>query len=284
VKDLVIVQADGTFVHERGAEKMEAKAGMVYSRKARVSKGRVLITDKRTYAGVEEGAAFAEKLVLLAAQQGAFRAKQLWFVSDGALDLRRLRRQHFPTAVYFLDLWHLEHRIRDALGLEGEGQVGALGVRAIQGDVDGLIAELTEHWAASAEDEERHRLLGDLIPYVDANREGIENYRRRGPQGSVAIEKTIDIAVGRRLKAKGTSWYRPGAHRLRSLRTLKSGQDLEPVLAGPPLPHLPDHRLGCLMPEMRMHTLPGEAVDARAPCRLSLLGRGRHARRETPRR
>jgi hypothetical protein len=36
-----------------------------------------------------------------------------------------------------------------------------------------------------------------------------------------AIEKTIDIAVGRRLKAKGTSWYRPGAHRLLSLRTLK---------------------------------------------------------------
>jgi hypothetical protein len=220
-KDLVIVQADGTYVSNRAGSQMEAKAGIVYSRKALVSKGRVLITDKRSYAGVEEGAAFGEKLVLLAAQQGAFKAKRLWFVSDGALDLRRLRRLHFPTATYFLDLWHLEHRIHEALRAEGQDRVGGLLTHAVRGDVDGLIGELTELWAGSADDEEQHRLLGELIPYVDANREGIENYARHGPQGSGAIEKTIDVAVGRRLKAKGTSWYRPGAHRLLSLRTLK---------------------------------------------------------------
>jgi hypothetical protein len=222
VKDLVIVQADGTYVHDRATgEGMEAKAGIVYSRKAWVSRGRVLITDKRTYAGVEEAAAFGEKLVLLAAQQGAFKAKRLWFVSDGALDLRRLRRQHFPTAIYFLDLWHLEHRIQEALGLEQADRVGGLLTQAVQGDVDGLIAELTELWASSGDDAERHRLLGELITYVDANREGIHNYVRYGAQGSGAIEKTMDVAVGRRLKAKGTSWFRPGAHRLLSLRILK---------------------------------------------------------------
>ncbi|MGA2282881.1 MAG: hypothetical protein ABSH07_04245 [Candidatus Dormibacteria bacterium] len=32
---------------------------------------------------------------------------------------------------------------------------------------------------------------------------------------------STDIAVGHRLKAKDTSWFRPGAHRLLSLRTLK---------------------------------------------------------------
>ena len=36
-----------------------------------------------------------------------------------------------------------------------------------------------------------------------------------------AIEKVMDVSVGRRLKAKGTSWYRNGAHRLVALRTLK---------------------------------------------------------------
>ena len=84
-----------------------------------------------------------------------------------------------------------------------------------------LIADLTELWATSGDDAERHRLLGELITYVDANREGIENYVRYGAQGSGAIEKTMDVAVGRRLKAKGTSWFRPGAHRLLSLRILK---------------------------------------------------------------
>jgi hypothetical protein len=221
VKDLVIVQADGTFISDRGSGKMEAKAGIVYSRKARVSRGRMLITDKRTYAGVEEGAAFGEKLVLLAAQQGAFKAKRLWFVSDGALDLRRLGRRHFPTAIYFLDLWHLEHRIQEALGVEQADRIGGLLTQAVQGDVDGLITELTELWASSGDEMERHRLLGELITYVDANREGIHNYVRYGAQGSGAIEKTMDVAVGRRLKAKGTSWFRPGAHRLLSLRILK---------------------------------------------------------------
>jgi len=116
----------------------------VYSRKARVSRGRVLITDKRTYAGVAEGSAFGEKLVLLAAQHGAFKAKRLWFVSDGALDLRRLRRQHFPRATYFLDPWHLQRRISDALGFEDADQVGGLLTVAVQGNVDGLIAALAE--------------------------------------------------------------------------------------------------------------------------------------------
>ena len=225
VKDLVVVQADGTFLHNRATgEKMEAKAGIVYSRKARVSRGRVLITDKRTYAGVEEGAAFGEKLVLLAAQHGAFKAKRLWFVSDGAIDLRRLRRQHFPTAVYFLDLWHLQHRISEALGVAGANHIGGLLTLAVQGNVDGLVAALAQHWAATGDDEEQHRLLGDLITYVDANRDGIENYARHGTQGSGAIEKTIDVAVGRRLKAKGTSWLRPGAHRLLTLRILKQNR------------------------------------------------------------
>lgn len=45
---LVVVQADGTFVHERGGEKMEAKGGIVNSRPVTVSKGRRLVLDKQT--------------------------------------------------------------------------------------------------------------------------------------------------------------------------------------------------------------------------------------------
>lgn len=84
-----------------------------------------------------------------------------------------------------------------------------------------MIAGLTERWAASADDEEKHRLLSDLISYVDAIREGIENCARHGSEGSGAIETMMDAAAGRRLEAKGTSWYRPGTHRPLSLWTLK---------------------------------------------------------------
>jgi hypothetical protein len=220
--DLVVVQADGTFVRQRHGDRMEAKAGIVYSRVAHVSKGRRLLLDTRTYAGVEDIEAFGEKLALLAAQRGAFKTKRLWFVSDGAESLRRLRREHFPTATYFLDLWHLEHRIFEALGDAGaRDRVPLLLGFARTGNVDGLITALTDDWAAAADDDLRRGLVGELITYIDHNREGIHNYARHGPQASGAIGKTMDAAVGHRLKAKGTSWYRRGAYHLLTLRMLK---------------------------------------------------------------
>jgi Uncharacterised protein family (UPF0236) len=145
-----------------------------------------------------------------------------WFVSDGADSFRRLRREHFPTARYFLDLWHLEHRIFAALGdAAARDRVPLLLGFARNGNVDGLITALTDNWAATADDDLRRSLVGELITYVDHNREGIHNYDLHGPQASGAIEKTMDIAVGRRLKAKGTSWYRRGAHHHLTLRMLK---------------------------------------------------------------
>ncbi len=224
VKDLVIVQADGTFVNDRAADKMEAKAGIVYSRKVQISKGRTWISDKRTYAGVEEMKVFGEKLALVAAQQGAFKAKQLWFVSDGDANLRRLRATNFPTAIYFLDLWHLQDRLGEALGDQGRGRLGGLLTLAINGDVDGMIEILADAWAAAGDDDQRRQLLGEVITYIDNNRDGIQNYAKHGGQGSGAIEKTIDIAIGRRLKNKGMSWYRAGAHHVLVLRTLRQNR------------------------------------------------------------
>lgn len=60
-----------------------------------------------------------------------------------------------------------------------------------------------------------------LITNIDANREGIKNCVRDGAHGWWVIEKTIDVAVRRRLKATCTSWFRPGVDRLLSLRTPK---------------------------------------------------------------
>ncbi len=221
-KDLVVVQADGTFVHDRGSGAiMEAKGGIVYSKPVTVSKNRRLLLDKQTYAGVEGINAFGEKLALLAARQGAYKAKQLFFVSDGSGALRQMRAAHFPTAVYFLDLWHLEHRLAQALGETGRDDLPPLVSLAVAGKVDALIARLSELWAAANQDDDRRQHLGELIAYVDGNREGITNYARYGPRGSGAIEKAMDVTVGRRLKAKGTSWFQPGAHHLLQLRTLK---------------------------------------------------------------
>jgi hypothetical protein len=149
-------------------------------------------------------AAFGEKLALTAARAGAFKARELWFVSDGSASLRQLRREHFPTAIPFLDVWHLEKRLAEALGDEAaQHSLGPLMTLAVSGQVDALIAALQ---------------------YVDANRDGIASYARRGAQASSPIEKVMDVVIGRRLKAKGTSWHRPGADRILHLRVLKENR------------------------------------------------------------
>ena len=89
-----------------------------------------------------------------------------------------------------MDLWHLEHRLAQALGMEAAG------------------VSLPP-------------LLKLEMQYVRANRQGIANYALHGPQASGAIEKAMDVTVGRLLKAQGTSWYRLGAHYLLTLRILK---------------------------------------------------------------
>jgi hypothetical protein len=94
-----------------------------------------------------------------AAQQGAFKAKQL-FVSDGDANLRRLRDANVPAAIYFLDLWHLQNRLAEALGEEAaKEQLGGLLTLAVRGDVDGMIEDLANARAAAGDDQRRH-LLG----------------------------------------------------------------------------------------------------------------------------
>ena len=186
--DRVAVQADGTFVNERATgSEMEAKAGIVRKGVATVSKGRRVLLGKRTYGGVESIARFGEKMATLAAQQGAFRARELWFVSDGCSALRRLQRAYFPTTVAFLDLRHLEHRLAQALAMEAaEVSLPPLLKLARETEVDKFLAALAEGHEPAGADLDRWQRLTLEMEYVRANCQGIANCALHGPQASGA--------------------------------------------------------------------------------------------------
>jgi hypothetical protein len=123
--------------------RIEAKSGIVYTGIATVSKGRRRLLGKRTYGSLDDMVASGEKLALTAARAGAFKARELWFISDGSAAPRRLRREQFPTAIPFLDVWHLEERLAEALGDEAaQHSLGPLMTLAVSGQVDALIAAL----------------------------------------------------------------------------------------------------------------------------------------------
>jgi len=79
------------------------------------------------------------------------------------------------------------------------------------------------------EDKDKKQRVADLVAYIENNRDGL--YGSRSLRGKVkaekvlvcstgAMEKNIDIVIGRRFKKHGMSWTTEGANNLLKLRTL----------------------------------------------------------------
>lgn len=215
------VQIDGTLVHARRAGEMECKVGIVYSQRAAVSRGRIALLDKRTYASFDDAATFGERFWVRCAAAGAAGAEQIVFVSDGAPWIHTLQRGYFPGALVVLDPWHLARQIQMAWGADSGGLVARSLADAWRGDVQRLMRRLRA-CLAQERDRERRAKGRDLLGYVEMNREGIANLARFEATGSGAMEKTVDVLVAHRYKKRGMSWSRGGSGALMRLRLLKA--------------------------------------------------------------
>lgn len=220
-REVLYIQVDGTGVNDReGKEWMECKVGVSFSRRVGISKGRVWLMDKRTYAGVESHESFGEKLFLDCVAQGVLEAKEVIFISDGAKWIRKLKEDYFPGAVGVLDIWHLERDLRLALGAEREGLVGVLKSLALQGKGDEIVKRLMRESGRCADPQQALRIL-ETATYVMSNLDWIENIPKVDGYGSGPVEKTVDITVARRFKKRGMSWMRARVNPLLKLRLLK---------------------------------------------------------------
>lgn len=219
--DRVYVQVDSTGVHRRDTHHpMDCKVGIIFSKKALVSKNRIALIDKYAYASMENAEQFGEHFMLECAKRGVFKASEVIFVSDGAHWIKHLQKQHLPKAVYVLDPWHLEKSLRETLGIEADRQVDHLMNLAWQGKPQQLLDRLTRR-ARHLKDREKASQIFELCQYIANNREGIENLTNLAAAGSGPVEKQIDTLVCRRLKQRGMSWYKPTSHALLRLRLLK---------------------------------------------------------------
>jgi hypothetical protein len=112
-KRRVFVQVDGTGINDRSTKGwFEAKVGVIFSEMKEVSKDRVEILDKRTYATVEDISTFRGDFVIEAERYGVFNSQEVIFVSDGGTWCQQLKEDYFPDAVYVLDFWHLSRNIK----------------------------------------------------------------------------------------------------------------------------------------------------------------------------
>lgn len=220
--DRVYVQVDSTGVHRRDTRHpMDCKAGVIFSKKALVSRNRISLVDKYSYASMETAEQFGEHFMLECAKRGVFKAGEVIFVSDGAQWIKCLQKEHLPNAVYVLDPWHLEKSLRETLGTEADREVNDLMDLAWQGKPQRILERLTRK-AWHLKDREKAAQVFSLCQYIANNREGIENLTHPGAAGSGPVEKQIDTLICRRLKQRGMSWYKPSSHALLRLRLLKA--------------------------------------------------------------
>lgn len=231
-REIVVSQVDGTFLkaQREGVPEFEVRLGVLYSGKELVSltakQQRYRLTERVRYGGVEEADAFGERLFLHGeARLGLSRAQHLLLVGDGAEWIEALAGHERWKATYQLDWWHLMRAFHRTFP-DRPSLVAALKEALYEGrgaEVVGLVALAKVQGMGDAEK------VRKLEGYVRANQHGLYGARwLRGelsPQaklvaveGAGAVEKQMDVVVGRRFKGQGMRWTRRGANRLLKLR------------------------------------------------------------------
>lgn len=226
--EVVVVEWDDTMVRsqEQGERQFAMKLGIGYSEKQRQGPKRWTLADKVLYGGVEAPEQFAERFA--ARMEGSFPVEQARHVvvkGDGAEWICQAAAQVFPRHVFQLDRWHLLDRLA-----QFAGHLPRLWQRlrrwVFQGRVKALVRSLRQLAGTDARSEQARQ---ELLGYVTRHAEAIIAVDRLRPRvspaarpllthGTGAMEKNIEVMIGRRFKRWGMRWTRRGAHHLLKLR------------------------------------------------------------------
>ncbi len=153
------------------------------------------------------------------------QARHVLVKGDGAEWIHQAAAHVFPRHVFQLDRWHLLDRNEKLVG-----HLPRLWKRlrrwVYQGRVQSLIRSLRFLVGADRKSEQARQ---ELLGYVTAHAQAIAAVDRLRPQvsaaarpllthGTGAMEKNVEIFIGRRFKRWGMRWSRRGAHHLLKLR------------------------------------------------------------------
>ena len=232
VREIVVTEVDGTFLkaQREQAPDFEVRLGVLFSGKERESATakhrRYRLRERVRYGGVEPANLFGERLFLAGeARLGLSHARHLLLVGDGAEWIEALAGHARWRATYQLDWWHLTHALHRTFP-DRPALVAELKHALYRGDGESLVRLVRLAQATGQSDPER---VAKLETYLRANQGGFYGARRLREQlslqaklvaveGSGAIEKQMDLVVGRRFKGQGMRWTRRGANRLLKLR------------------------------------------------------------------
>lgn len=233
-REIVVVEADGTFIAEGGRPKgsrMEVKLGVMYSGKKLTSKTakhkRYELVEKQVFSSLEDSDTFGQNLSIVAEEKLALSSAQnILLVGDGGDWIENMGRSYLKGELtYQLDHFHLKKNIKAVCA--GDINLYKKLVSLALGDkIDKLTLLLKTGAIVGRLDKEK---IDDLTTYLKNNSHGIWGSRSLEDKvsqkevlvvGSGVIEKNADTVVSRRFKRRGMRFSREGASNLLALRVL----------------------------------------------------------------
>jgi len=218
------IHADGAMVPILGEESIEYrenKLGLVYTDKDIVTKTtkkgktRVTIRNKRYVSSIGEGVeSFKKMMYANALENGYRRTKNIVFLTDGAIWLKKMKDEYFSEAIHILDWYHaMDHLWGTAKKIFGEDNHAAC-IEWLEpkkellwnGQIKKVIRQLTEEGLKSKKHQtEIFELRGYYISNEPAMKYDV--FRKKGFFiGSGAIESANKYIVADRLKRTGMRW------------------------------------------------------------------------------
>jgi hypothetical protein len=218
------IHADGAMVPILGEESIEYrenKLGLVYTDKdivkktSKRGKQRVTIKNRRYVSSIGEGVeGFKKMMYATALENGYRRARDVIFLTDGAVWLRKMKDEYFPEALHILDWYHaMDHLWSTAKKIFGEENYDACESWVSpkkellwKGRVKDVIEQLTEEGlSAKKHQTEIFELRGYYVS--NASSMNYDVYREKGFFiGSGAVESANKYIVADRLKRTGMRW------------------------------------------------------------------------------
>jgi hypothetical protein len=219
----LVVQIDGAKAHLEEGWK-EIKVGAFFSCDRTQPKAK---PEAISYvADWESAEQFKETLWQEALVRGAFTAKAVAVVGDGAPWVWEMASWLFPHAIQILDWYHLtEHLWVAGKVVHGEGkpETAAL-VKQWKGEVwegrsEGVEEHLRELVAQGRDDEDQ--TLRKCADYLQTHQHRLRYHLFRAagwPIGSGVVEGACKHVIGLRFKRQSTRWTRAGARAVLHLR------------------------------------------------------------------
>jgi len=218
------IHADGAMVPilgDKSIEYKENKLGLVYTdqdivtKKSKKGKTRVTIRNKRYVSSIGEGVdPFKKMMHAIALETGYRRAKDIVFLTDGAIWLKKMKDEYFPQAIQILDWYHaVDHLWATARKIFGDdNHTACMNWVEPKKELlwDGKVKDVIRQLAGEGLKAKKHQTeIFELRGYYVSNESAMKYdvFRKNGFFiGSGAIESANKYIVADRLKRTGMRW------------------------------------------------------------------------------